>query len=88
MSVFYLGQIFYLKTIQLKYFQNFLTFVGRHESWKQRTEKRVKEREADEAEEDGEKYVGTAKGGQPFKRSGPMQLATRDIKIKIAVRIY
>uniref|UniRef100_A0A915M2Z3 Nuclear cap-binding protein subunit 1 n=1 Tax=Meloidogyne javanica TaxID=6303 RepID=A0A915M2Z3_MELJA len=54
----------------------------RHESWKQRTEKRAKEREAEEAEEDSEKYIGVTKGGQPFKRSGPM-LGFRDIKIKI-----
>ncbi|KAF7638788.1 hypothetical protein Mgra_00001869 [Meloidogyne graminicola] len=59
-------------------------FQRRHASWKQRTEKRAKEREADEAEEDGDKSIGAAKGGQAFKRSGPMQLATRDIKIKIA----
>nr|CAD2166359.1 unnamed protein product [Meloidogyne enterolobii] len=57
-------------------------FQRRHESWKQRTEKRAKEREAEEAEEDSEKYIGVTKGGQPFKRSGPM-LGFRDIKIKI-----
>ena len=69
-------------TSQLKIY-----LLGRHESWKQRTEKRAKEREAEEAEEDSEKYIGVTKGGQPFKRSGPM-LGFRDIKIKITVRFF
>ena len=57
----------------------------RHESWKQRTEKRAKEREAEEAEDEGEMGAATARAGKPFKRTGPMRIGGAEIKIKITV---
>jgi hypothetical protein len=67
-------------------YQNFIfSVLGRHESWKQRTEKRAKEREAEEAEEE-ETGAGTRQLGQPFRRSGPILQGAAGIKIKITVR--
>jgi hypothetical protein len=67
--------------------------------WKQRTEKRAKEREADEAEEEemgemvgGNASMNSAKSGsggggkQLFKRGGTMRFGqATEIKIKITV---
>lgn len=73
----------------MQLYKNKFPFIERHESWKQRNEKKAKEREADEAEEEAEMSNAMAArsggGGKLFKRAGPMRLGA-EIKIKIAVR--